>query len=246
MSEFSELLRGSFPDGWSNRDVAREADRLGISLSRATVDKYTRDGHGTPTEDTIKAFHEVLGVPLIRLREAAGVSVGEAGPWRPPLEADQLNKRQRAAMDELIRVLVFQHRELDHQRDQHLRATEEALSSLAGRVIESLRKLATLFEWTVDQVPEKIRETFEERAETATQPLIAAAVEYRDNVGKMVASRRAAETALGGIDEVLNNLTFSSSHSPDDVEALFSWGRGVRPSTTSEETGVSRNQQSGQ
>lgn len=106
MTPFSDLIREHIPDGWSNRRVAAEAHRLKVKLSRATVDTYTRDDHGRPTPEIIQAFHDVLRIPLPRLRSAADVQVGEATPWRPPHEADQLTRRQRAAITELIRSIV--------------------------------------------------------------------------------------------------------------------------------------------
>lgn len=106
MSAFSELLKANFPEGWSNREVARRAEDLNIKLSRATVDKYTSDSHGVPKEPTVRAFHHVLGIPLQDLRLAARVRVGEAGSWKPPAEADRLTDRQRRALTDLIRAIV--------------------------------------------------------------------------------------------------------------------------------------------
>lgn len=106
MTAFSELLKANFPDGWSNREVARKAEELGVKLSRATVDKYTGDVHGRPNEPTLQAFHVVLGIPIHKLRQAAKVQIGEADPWLPPPEANRLTQRQRSAINELIRAIV--------------------------------------------------------------------------------------------------------------------------------------------
>ncbi|MBF6459844.1 helix-turn-helix transcriptional regulator [Nocardia puris] len=103
MSELSDLLREYNQEDWSHREIAR---RSGGALSRATVDKYLSGRHGRPTPEVIQAFHEVLGVPLRELRAAAKMPAGEPGAWVPPEEANLMTRRQRAAVEELIRSFV--------------------------------------------------------------------------------------------------------------------------------------------
>lgn len=110
MSALSDLLRENIPDGWSNREIARRSNG---ALSRATVDKYLSDRHGRPTPEVIQAFHDVLQIPLERLREAAALPIGEAEPWTPPEEANLMSHRQRAAVEELIRSFVTASTELE-------------------------------------------------------------------------------------------------------------------------------------
>jgi len=210
MSAFSDLLKASFPKDWSNRDVAREADRLGVRLSRATVDKYTKDDHGTPTEDTIRAFHQVLKIPLVDLREAAGVSAGEPEPWQPPVDADRLGKRQRRIVDELIRLLLAQQQDLDRQRGEHEQALQHAMLALSSKVAVTLTGTAELYEWVANHLDDEARPTFWERAEVATRPLLDGVYEYRDNLWALAAKRDATESAawsqLDGILQTAERL----------------------------------------
>jgi hypothetical protein len=48
----------------------------------------------------------VFGMPLARLRELAGLQAGEPDPYVPPREAAQLSRRQRRAVDEVIRSML--------------------------------------------------------------------------------------------------------------------------------------------
>lgn len=106
VSALSELLTAAVPDGWSNRRISREAVAKDISLSPETVNKYLSGKHGHPSVEVLGAFSEVLGIPIRKLHEAAGVPSGEDEPWQPPIEANLLNRRQRLALDELIRSFV--------------------------------------------------------------------------------------------------------------------------------------------
>ncbi len=88
----------------SNRELARKS---GGALSRATIDKYRRGDHGTPSPEILLAFHSLTGAPLTEMRTAAGMPAGERDPWKPPVEADLMNRRQRKAVTELIRSMVL-------------------------------------------------------------------------------------------------------------------------------------------
>ncbi|MFA7266666.1 MAG: hypothetical protein WC054_10175 [Candidatus Nanopelagicales bacterium] len=68
--------------------------------------RNTIHGLRTPSEPTLAAVAEALNIPLPTIREWAGRPAGEAAPYSPPPEADQMNTRQRKAVDELIRSMV--------------------------------------------------------------------------------------------------------------------------------------------
>jgi len=106
MSALSDLLVSHIPDGWSWRRVGREAESRGHAMSSATTSKYLGGRHGVPSESVLLAFSDVLAIPIEKLREAARVPVGEEPPYVPPAEANRLDRRQRAAVDELIRSIV--------------------------------------------------------------------------------------------------------------------------------------------
>lgn len=59
-----------------------------------------------PSDEVLEAFGEVLGIPLVKLRQLAGRPGGTADPYVPPPEADLLDARQRRAVDEVIRSMV--------------------------------------------------------------------------------------------------------------------------------------------
>lgn len=60
-------------------------------------------GIGVPSESTLSAVAKALDIPVPTVRKWAGRPAGERTPYSPPPEADQLNVRQRKAVDELIR-----------------------------------------------------------------------------------------------------------------------------------------------
>lgn len=107
MSALSELLLQHLPAGWSARRVAREAQKLGLTLKESTATAYFGSRHGAnPSEPVLQALAEVLDIPIEEVRRAAGLPVGEHLPYEPPAEAARLSQRQRAAFDELIRAVV--------------------------------------------------------------------------------------------------------------------------------------------
>jgi transcriptional regulator with XRE-family HTH domain len=106
MSELSELLQAENSKGLSARAISQAARELGFTLNHDTAARYLRGEHGTPDESTLRAFSTVLGVSLSKLRRAASLPADVTEPYRPPLEADRLNRRQRRAVDEIIRAML--------------------------------------------------------------------------------------------------------------------------------------------
>jgi transcriptional regulator with XRE-family HTH domain len=106
VTALSELLGTSNHAGLSARALARRAQELGHTLNHDTAARYLRGDHGVPDEATLIAFAEVLGVPLRKLRAAADLPSETTTPYVPPAEASRLTRRQRRAVDEIIRAML--------------------------------------------------------------------------------------------------------------------------------------------
>lgn len=106
MKSLSELLQAANTEGLSARSIARQAQALGYSLNHDTAARYLRGDHGRPDEDTLLALASVLKLPLAPLRKAAQLPSEVTEPYRPPPEASRLSRRQRRAVDEIIRAML--------------------------------------------------------------------------------------------------------------------------------------------
>lgn len=106
MSALSALLAETKPAGMSARALAKSARADGYTLNHDTAARYLRGDHGTPDEATLRAFSAVLDIPLTRLRAAADLPFEETGPYTPPPESSRLSRRQRRALDGLIRAML--------------------------------------------------------------------------------------------------------------------------------------------
>lgn len=102
----SALLRTAMDGRMSARALARAARERGHTLNHDTVARYLRGAHGVPDEATLRAFSDMLGIPLARLRAAADLPSESTEPYVPPPESSRLTRRQRRAVDELIRSMV--------------------------------------------------------------------------------------------------------------------------------------------
>jgi len=106
VKSLSELLQAANTEGLSARSIARQAQALGYSLNHDTAARYLRGDHGRPDEDTLLALASVLKLPLAPLRKAAQLPSEVTEPYRPPPEASRLSRRQRRAVDEVIRAML--------------------------------------------------------------------------------------------------------------------------------------------
>ena len=106
MSALSDLLNKANGGSLSARSLARNAQAAGFTLNHDTAARYLRGDHGRPDEATLLALSKVLRIPLSRLRAAASLPAEETEPYRPPVEASRLNRRQRRAVDEIIRAML--------------------------------------------------------------------------------------------------------------------------------------------
>lgn len=106
MTALSQLLSSANIDGLSARQLAINARALGYTLNHDTAARYLRGDHGRPNENTLIALAEVLPVPLEKLRKAAKLPAEVTEPYHPPAESSRLNRRQRRAIDEVIRSML--------------------------------------------------------------------------------------------------------------------------------------------
>lgn len=106
MSGLSEAITAANVQGLSGRAIARLAQEHGYTMNHDTAARYLRGDHGTPDEATLVAFAEVLEVPLRKLRAAANLPSETTAPYVPPAEASRLSRRQRRAVDEVIRAML--------------------------------------------------------------------------------------------------------------------------------------------
>lgn len=106
MTALSDTLGEANSAGLSARAIARAARERGHTVNHDTAARYLRGDHGTPDESTLVAFADVLDIPLRRLRAAANLPTESTDPYRPPAEASRLTRRQRRAVDEIIRAML--------------------------------------------------------------------------------------------------------------------------------------------
>src|SRR3954470_15985147 len=106
MTALSDLLVARNTSGYSARAVARRAQELGHSLNHDTAARYLRGDHGVPDEGTLVAFSDVLCIAMLEMRAAAYLTSQTTTPYVPPVEASRLSRRQRRALDEVIRAML--------------------------------------------------------------------------------------------------------------------------------------------
>jgi hypothetical protein len=106
MTALSDLLVETNAGERSARALALEARERGYTLNHDTAARYLRGDHGAPDEATLVAFADILQIPLRKLRQAAGLPDELTAPYEPPAESSRLTRRQRKAVDEIIRAML--------------------------------------------------------------------------------------------------------------------------------------------
>jgi transcriptional regulator with XRE-family HTH domain len=106
VTTLSDLLAEANTSGLSARALARAARDCGHTLNHDTAARYLRGDHGRPDEATLIAFAEILQIPMAKLREAADLPSELTSPYTPPTESSRLTRRQRLAVDEIIRAML--------------------------------------------------------------------------------------------------------------------------------------------
>jgi len=138
MSALSDLLNAANAGRLSARSLARTAQAAGFSLNHDTAARYLRGDHGRPDENTLLALSKVLRIPMSRLRAAASLPADETEPYRPPSESSRLSRRQRRAIDEIIRAMLEQPSTSAPQVDELAPRRSRRPASTGGKAARSL------------------------------------------------------------------------------------------------------------
>jgi transcriptional regulator with XRE-family HTH domain len=133
MSALSELLTSSNTSGMSARALSRAAQSEGFRLNHDTAARYLRGDHGRPDEATLIALANVLDIPLAKLRDAAGLPSELTEPYVPPAEASRLNRRQRLAVDEIIRAMLLPTTASDEVSERRARSDARRNAARRGK-----------------------------------------------------------------------------------------------------------------
>lgn len=110
---FPEYLRGRMA-AHSIKSINELARTIGVAVETARQLLY---GNRLPREPTLKKVAEAFGEDITWLRTIAGSPAGGTDPYVPPREADQLNARERALVDELILTLRAAHQDRVNGQD---------------------------------------------------------------------------------------------------------------------------------
>lgn len=107
MSDLSDRLADAKRKlGISTQKMSDLAQDAGYQLSNYSATVYTNGKHpAKASAATLEALAYVLRVPLAELRELAGLPQ-QHGKFEPAPEADSLTAPQRAAVNEIIRLLA--------------------------------------------------------------------------------------------------------------------------------------------
>lgn len=83
------------------------AQEAGFSIDRSIAYKALKGNRAKkPTDDTLRGFEAVFGVPVTELRKLLELPAGELEPYKPPAYANRLSRDQRKALNNLIRTIV--------------------------------------------------------------------------------------------------------------------------------------------
>lgn len=131
MTQLSAVLRAANVGGLSARAVAKQARAAGFTLNHDTAARYLRGDHGRPDEDTLRAFSAVLSIELAELRRAAELPDEDTTAYIPPPESSRLSRRQRRAVDEIIRAMLEP--AADGERDHRPSRQHRPITAQAAR-----------------------------------------------------------------------------------------------------------------
>jgi hypothetical protein len=106
MTALSELITAANRDGLNHRQIAAQANAAGVRVGTDAVWKVMSGRHGAVKDGTLRAFATVLSIDFADLRAAADLPTADLGPYQPPEDALRLGRREREAIDELIRLLA--------------------------------------------------------------------------------------------------------------------------------------------
>lgn len=108
MSQLSNLLNRLNTREMSSRRIAEEAAKHGHTISHASVSRYMNGTHpAKPSNDVLEGLAAAFRIDAGLLRATAGVPQ-HLGPFELPADAAALNREERAAILQLVRVMVDQ------------------------------------------------------------------------------------------------------------------------------------------
>ncbi|WP_113903484.1 hypothetical protein [Brevibacterium sanguinis] len=84
--------------------IVARSEELGVPISKGNVSRYLSGNHSKPTWSTLNSFATVFDVPVEVLEEAAAFTGRE--PFTPDPRSDLLTAPQRAAVNEIIRLMA--------------------------------------------------------------------------------------------------------------------------------------------
>lgn len=106
MSALSELLSRANREQLSMQTITDRMRASGHQIGKDTVWKYMSGRHTVVRTEVLRAFADVFpSLRLAALEKAAGVPP-ELGQWDPPGEAATLGRRERDALDVIIKAMA--------------------------------------------------------------------------------------------------------------------------------------------
>lgn len=141
VSRLSDHLNSLNRENLSLREIEARAAEAGQRISFTTAGSYMRGQHpDPPNRRALAAFAAVFGVTVDEIIAATTDEV--AHPYIPREGSERLTDPQRAAVDEIIRLLI----ETNHAHDDHTHADDEAgnVTSISDRAHTQPRQIAAL------------------------------------------------------------------------------------------------------
>jgi hypothetical protein len=107
MSALSELLLQANAEGLSYQRIEDRARERGAQLSHGTAHKYMTGQHPPrAARDVLRAFTVVFPSLTMKALEAAADLPTDLGNYVPPAEANALTRKEREALNVLIRSIA--------------------------------------------------------------------------------------------------------------------------------------------
>lgn len=142
VSRLSDHLNALNREQLSLREISDRAQELGKRISHSTAGNYMKGSHPVPPpRRALEALAAVFGVTVDELEQAA--MPDDVVPYVPRRGSERLTDPQRAAVDEIIRLLI----ETNNAHDDHTHHADDASSnvtSLPDRAHTQPRQIAAL------------------------------------------------------------------------------------------------------
>jgi len=106
-----EMARRELPQEWRTlmdqkglSSVRRLAEKTG--LQHTTILQLIHGSVHQPKRVTMEKVAEALDVPLSTIERMSGYTADTTEPWQPPTHSGHLTLEERAALDQLIRIMT--------------------------------------------------------------------------------------------------------------------------------------------